>query len=82
MRIQVNQDLAARGLDGARINQLQELTAQASLLESHQAHLDKQKDALHQAEGAFETLLHDRRELVEQQRCVFDSVIEAVHSQI
>ena len=81
VRLQVNQDLAARGLDGARINQLQELTAQASLLESHQAYLDKQRDALHQAEGAFETLLQDRRELVEQQRCVFDRVIEAVHSQ-
>ena len=79
--VQVDRDLAARGLDGARINQLQELTAQASQLKSHQAHLDEQSNALHHAELDFETLRQERRELVEQQRCAFDRVIEAVHSQ-
>ena len=81
VRVQVDRDLAARGLGGARINQLQELTSQASLLESHQAHLDEQSDALHHAESDFETLRQERRELIEQQRRAFDRVIEAVHSQ-
>ena len=81
LRIRVNQDLAARGLDGARINQLQELTDQASLLDSHQAHLGKQSDALHQAEDEFQTLLQGRRDLIVQQRRVFDRVMEAVRSQ-
>ena len=81
VRVQVDRDLASLGLEGARISQLQRLNAQASLLESHQAHLDKQSDALHHAERDFETLRQERRELVEQQRCAFDRVIETVHSQ-
>ena len=81
LRVKLDQDLAARGLDGARINQLQELTAQASLLEGRQAHLDKQSIALSQAESDFETLRQERSELVNQQRSAFDHVIEAVHSQ-
>ena len=81
VRIQVDRDLAACGLDGARINQLQELTAQASLFESHQAHLNERSDALLRAEHNFGTLRQERKYLVEQQRCAFDRVIEAVHSQ-
>ena len=81
LRVRLDQDLAARGLDGARINQLQELTAQASLLESRHAHLDKQSIALSEAESEFDTLRQERSELVDQQRIAFDSVIEAVHSQ-
>ena len=81
VRVQVDRDLAARGLDGAKINQLQELTAQASLLESYQAHVNEQSDALLSAERAFEALRQERQDLVEQQRCAFDRVIEVVHSQ-
>lgn len=81
VRVQVDRDLADRGLDGAKINQLQELTAQASLLKSYQAHLIEQSNALLSAERAFEALRQERRNLVEQQRCAFDRVIEVVHSQ-
>ena len=81
VRVQVDRDLAARGLDGARINQLQELTAQASLLKSYKAHLKEVSDALLSADHAFEALRQERRGLVEQQRFAFDRVIEAVHSQ-
>ena len=81
VRVQVNRDLAARGLDGAKINQLQELTTQASLLESYQAHVNEQSDALLSAERGFEALRQGRMELVERQRCAFDRVMEAVHSQ-
>ena len=81
VRVQVDRDLAARGLDGARINQLQELTAQASLLLSYKAHLNELSDGLLSAERAFEALLQEREDLVEQQRRAFNRVIEAVHSQ-
>ena len=81
IRVQVDRDLAARGLDGARINQLQELTGQASLLKSYQAHLNEISDALLRAERTFGALRQERENLVEQQRCAFDRVMEAVHSQ-
>ena len=81
VRVQVDRDLADRGLGGARISQLQELTGQASLLDRHQAHLDEQSTALQHAERDFELKRQERRELVEQQRRAFDRVIEAVHSQ-
>ncbi len=81
LRVQVDRDLAARGLDGARINQLQELTAQASLLESYQAHLDNSKDTLESAERAFHALRDERKVLVEHQRRAFNRVIETVHAQ-
>ena len=79
--VKVDRDLAARGLDGAKINQLQELTTQASLQESYQTYLSQQNDELLHAEQQFETLRQERKDLVEQQRCAFDRVIEAVHSQ-
>ena len=81
VRVQVDRDLAARGLDGARINQLQELTSQASLLESYEAHLNELRDTLVGAEHSFETLRTERKDLVEQQRSAFDRVIETVRLQ-
>ena len=81
VRVQVDRDLAASGLDGAKINQLQELTVQASLLESYQSHLKEQSAALLHAEQKFVSLRHERKDLVKQQRCAFDRVIDAVHSQ-
>ena len=81
VRVQVDRDLAARGMDGAKINQLQELTAQASLLGSYEAHFIEQNVALLSAGHTFGALRQERRGLVEQQRCAFDRVIEAVHSQ-
>lgn len=81
VRVQVDRDLATRGVDGARINQLQELTGQASLLDSYKAHLSELRGMLVSAEHSFETLHTERKELMEQQRCAFDRVIKAVHSQ-
>lgn len=81
VRVQVDRELAARGLDGARINQLQAINHQASLLASYEAHLDKVRESLTAAEDSFETLLTDRQGLVHQQRGAFDRVIETVLSQ-
>ena len=81
VRVQMDRDLAALGLDGAKINQLQALTAQASLLGSYQEHAKEQSSALLRAERAFEALLKERRDIVEEQRSAFGRVMEVVHSQ-
>ena len=81
VRVQVDRTLSERGLDGARINQLQALNTQASLLGSYQANLNQARDALAEADRSFETLRTERLDLVAQQRGAFDRVIEKVHSQ-
>ena len=81
IRVEVDRELAARGLDGARINQLQALNVQASLLGSYQANFNQVRNALTAADGSFETLRAERQNLVDQQRDAFDRVIETVHLQ-
>ena len=67
VRVQVDRELASRGLDGARINQLQALNSQASLLASYEAHLNELRDSLTTAEDSFDTLLTERQDLVDHQ---------------
>ena len=81
VRVQVDRELAARGLDGARINQLQAINHQASLLASYDAHLNQVRETLAAAEDSFETLLANRQGLVDQQRSAFDRVIKTVLAQ-
>ena len=81
LRVQVDRKLAAHGLDGAKINQLQALNVQASLGESYQANLNQVRQAQATADGSFERLQVERQKLVDQQRDVFDRVISAIHSQ-
>ena len=81
LSVEVDRNLAERGLDGAKINQLQELTARGSLLESYQSHFDRLRSELANAETAFESLRGNRRSLVSEQRCAFDRVIAQVRSQ-
>ena len=81
VRVQVDRELASRGLDGARINQLQALNSQASLLASYEAHLNELRDSLTTAEDSFDTLLTERQGLVDHQRGAFDRVIEKVRIQ-
>ena len=81
VRVQVDRELAAHGLDGARINQLQALNVQASLLGSYQANFNQVRNALAAADGSFEMLRAERHDLVDQQRDAFDRVIETVHLQ-
>ena len=81
VRIQVNRKLAEQGLDASRINQLQAMSEQASLLASHEANLLRVRAELADLEDSFEKSLEKRRELVEQQREAFDRVIETVYQQ-
>ena len=81
VRVQVNRKLADHGLDGARINQLQALNVQASLLESYQAILNQARETMDEAGRLFKRLRTERQALADQQRNAFDRVIEKVHSQ-
>lgn len=81
VRVQVNRNLAEKGLDGARINQLQELNVQASLLGSYQANLDQTRETSDKSGHLFAGLLAERQHLITEQRQAFDRVIERIHSQ-
>ena len=81
VRVQVDRKLADHGLDGARINQLQALNIQASLLESYRANLNEVRRALAAADRSFEASRAERRGIVNEQRAAFDRVIATVHLQ-
>ena len=80
-RVQVDRRLAEYGLDGARINQLQALNAQASLVGSYEANLNQTRQAMKEAEDSFNASLEERRNIIFEQRGTFDRVIELVYSQ-
>lgn len=81
VRIQVDRELASRGLDGARISELQALNSQASLMPSYEAHVSEQRERLVSAERSFQMLLTERQAAISGQRAAFDRVIEAVGEQ-
>ena len=81
VRIQVDKELAARGLDGARINELQALNSQAALLPSYEAHLGETRDRLSGLERAFQGLIDGRRIIIENQRRAYERIIESVEEQ-
>lgn len=78
VRDEVNRKLAARGLDGAKINEFQALSRQAALLTSYRANLDQKCQERDELERRFQTLLVDRRETVNEQRNAFDRVTETI----
>lgn len=81
VRVQINRKLAEQGLDGSRINQLQALSVQASLLASHESSLSLVRAELAGLEDSFAKSLTKRQEMVDQQREAFDRVIETVYLQ-
>ena len=78
VREEVNRKLADRGLDGARINEFQALSRQASFLGSYQANLNQLRKQRDGAEREFEASLKDRKVLVDAQRDAYDRVAEKV----
>ena len=80
-RVQVDRKLSEKGLDGARITQLQALNAQASLVKSYEANLSQTRVAMGEADKSFEASLKERNNIVAEQRGAFDRVIETVYSQ-
>ena len=81
VREQVDQELAARGLDGARIREFQALNRQASLVPSYQANLEEVHSKCIAAKRSFATLLADRQGLVNEQRQAFDRVIQVIRTE-
>lgn len=78
LRLEVERALADQGFDGARINEFQALNAQAALLDSYQANVDRLRNAAAELLSAFESRLRERRELVAQQRLAFDRILDAI----
>ena len=78
LRVEVEQALAERGLDAARLRELQELNRQAALLPSYEAHLDETRERLAGSEASFGRLQEERRALVKAQRGAFDRVMSQV----
>ncbi len=78
LHVEVERALADQGFDGARINESQALNAQAALLDSYQANLDRIRASATQLRAAFEDGLRERRELVDQQRLAYDSILDLI----
>ena len=78
IRIKISRRLAEMGHDGARIDEIQTLNAQASLTESYLANLQRIRDELDRADASFARLRAKRRDLVALQRGAYDQVIETV----
>lgn len=70
--------LAERGMDAARLKEIQELNRQAALLSSYEANLNATRARLETSEAAFDRLRGERRDLVEAQRSAFDRVMSEV----
>ncbi len=78
VHVAVERALAGRGLDPAKLREVQEINRQASLLPSYQAHRDQKRESMDAAEQVFDRAQAERRKVVEQQREAFDRVISEV----
>ena len=78
VRVAVERALAERGLDAAKLREIQELNRQAALLPSYEANLNETRERLATSEASFGRLRDERKGLVEAQREAFDRVMTAV----
>ena len=78
LHVAVERALAERGMDAARLKEIQELNRQAALLPSYEANFDATREHLETSEAAFDRLRGERRDLVEVQRNAFDRVMSEV----
>ena len=78
LRVEVEQALAERGLDAAKLKEIQELNRQASFLSSYEANLDETLKRFADSASSFGLLQVERRELVKAQREAFDRVMAEV----
>ena len=77
-RARVERALAERGLDAAKLREIQELNRQASLLPSYESNLNRTWERLDESETTFDRLQDERRLLVGEQRAAFDRVMREV----
>ena len=77
-RARVERALAERGLDAAKLREIQELNRQASLLPSYESNFNRTWERLDESETTFGRLQDERRLLVGEQRAAFDRVMREV----
>ena len=75
LRAGVERALAERGLDAAKLREIQELNRQASLLPSYESNFNRTWERLDESETTFGRLQDERRLLVGEQRAAFDRVM-------
>ena len=78
LRQRVDRNLAERGFDGSRINELQALNAQAALRASYEANLEAARGRVQRLGESFERALGDRSALVAEQREAYDRVLSNI----
>ena len=78
VRIDIERELAERGLDAAKLREIREIGKRASLLPSYEAKLRDTREDLRTVEHAFTDALEERKTLVKQQRQDFDVVLREV----
>ena len=78
VRTEVEVGLASHGLNASKLREIQEVSRQASFVPSYEANLDQTRRNLEAANGAFDTALAQRSQLVEQQREAFERVMDEV----
>ena len=78
LRVSVERALAERGLDAAKLREIQELNQQAALLPSYEANFNQMQKRLTESEASFDRLQKDRQALVQAQREAFDRVMSEV----
>ena len=78
LQVSVERALAERGLDAAKLREIQELNRQAGLLPSYEATLDQTRKRLAESESSFDQLQKERQGLVQAQREAFDRVMSEV----
>lgn len=81
LRQQVDKTLAARGVEGSRINELQALNAQAALHDSYEANYNSARRRFDQLRETFEQTLTERRKVVAEQREAYDRVLDTIQGQ-
>ncbi len=81
VRVRVNRTLADQGMDGNRINEFQALSRQAEMLASYAANLQQVRKDRDAAQFSFDSILNERKSLVEEQRQAFDRVIATIQEQ-
>ena len=81
VRVEVERALAARGYNAGTLKEIQQLTRQASLFPSYEAHRDDTRRRLAKDEKEFDDLSTERRTLVEAQRRAFERVTEGVEQE-
>ena len=78
LRTAVERALADRGLDAARLKEVQDLNRRASLLSSYESELERIEDRRAKTEKMFAGLRQERHGVVFEQRKAFGRVVEQI----